>query len=98
MKTKEYLWDLVCSLVGEVREQWQKEGDFIVPFEDDLTVDDEFCLLEMLDAAIGVTEKAWELGIINKQWFLVEFSRLHIVKRSVFKDIVKKGGDFNERE
>lgn len=97
MKTKEYLWGLICRLVHTVREEWSQEGEFIVPVEDDLTVNEGYRLLEMVDDAIGVTEKAWELGIINKETFIVEFAGIHIVKRSVLENFAKKvGAIFNE--
>lgn len=97
MKTKEYLWELLRRLVHTVREEWPQEGEFIVPVEDELTVNEGYRLLEMVDDAIGVTEKAWLLGIINKETFIAEFARIHIVKRSVLDNFAKKvRGDFNE--
>lgn len=92
MKTKEYLWGLLCRLVGMVREELSQEDEFIVLVEDELTVNEGYRLLEMVDDAIGVIEKAWDLGIINKETFIVEFAGIHIVKRSVLANFAKKGG------
>lgn len=96
MKTKEYLWGLLCRLVRTVRDEWPQEGEFIVPVEDDLTVNEGYRLLEMVDDAIGAIEKAWGLGIINKETFIGEFAGIHIVKRSVLENFSKRRGDFNE--
>lgn len=97
MKTKEYLWGVLCRLVGTVREEWSQGGEFIAPVEDDLTVNEGYRLLEMVDDARGVVEKALDLGIINKETFIVEFAGIHIVKRSVLEDLRKKVGlIFNE--
>lgn len=94
MKTKEYLWGLLCRLAGTVREELPQEGEFIVIVEDELTVNEEYRLLEMVDDAIGVLEKARDLGIVNKETFIVEFAVIHIVKRSVLKNLQKRRGDF----